>query len=195
MKEQFIKWHKSQIKNVQKYLNINEYQTLWISWAKGLVIGMLFMALLSGCSNKGTQTFNEMLMVSQEAAFTVTKEAVLYDAEARPSMKYIETVYRGDDEWPALTIRVTNNGKYSIIKDTLPYLECLPIPLPPKMTLEQAEDSLAASKYACDWEVVVLRAPLGPIEEPPLYIFTCPKEGYIGVNTWTGIVGPMTTLK
>ena len=141
---------------------------------------------------KGTLTFNEMVTLSDSIALTVTPEAVLYEASARPELRLIEAIYRGNDEWPSLTIEVTSTGKDSLQKNTEPYLECLPIPLPVKMTLEEAEEKLQKSKYAGTWEIVVLRAPLGPVKLPPLYIFTVEEQGYIAVNTWTGMVSPLT---
>lgn len=141
---------------------------------------------------KGPLTFNEMVTLSDSIALSITPEAVLYEASARPGVRIIETIYRGNDEWPSLTIGVSANGLDSVQKNTEPYLECLPIPLPVKMTLEEAEEKLQQSKYAGTWEIVVLRAPLGPVKLPPLYIFTVEEQGYIAVNTWTGMVSPLT---
>ena len=45
----FIKWHKLHIGRWQNRLRINNYQTLWVSWIKGLIMGIILMIFLSGC--------------------------------------------------------------------------------------------------------------------------------------------------
>ena len=42
-------WHKLKIGKLQNFLMINDYETLWLSWFKGLVMGIILMSLLSGC--------------------------------------------------------------------------------------------------------------------------------------------------
>ena len=47
--ERFIRWHKLTIGKAQNLLRINDYETLWLSWLKGLIMGIILMSLLSGC--------------------------------------------------------------------------------------------------------------------------------------------------
>ena len=188
MKAKFIKWHKSLIKKTQKYLNINEYESLWISWVKGLIVGILLMGLLSGCSNTEQLTFTEMINVSQEAVLDEVPGSAFYVATAFPGVRAISGVYRGNDEWPSVSVKVTEHGKTIVKKQSEPWMECVVIELPLKMTLEEAEAKLADSKYAGTWSQVSVRSPLGPIEYPALYIFTVDNIGWIAVNTITGKV-------
>ena len=45
----FIKWHKLMIGKAQSFLRINNYESLWLSWLKGLIMGIIIMSLFSGC--------------------------------------------------------------------------------------------------------------------------------------------------
>ena len=45
----FINWHKLQIGKIQNLLRVDNYETLWLSWLKGLIMGIIIMSLLSGC--------------------------------------------------------------------------------------------------------------------------------------------------
>jgi hypothetical protein len=47
--KKLIRWHKLQIGKVQNYLRIDNYETLWLSWFKGIIMGIILMSLLSGC--------------------------------------------------------------------------------------------------------------------------------------------------
>tara|TARA_B100000579_G_scaffold434650_1_gene455988 strand:+ start:1016 stop:1783 length:768 start_codon:yes stop_codon:yes gene_type:complete len=47
--ERFIRWHKLTIGKAQNLLRINDYETLWLSWLKGLIMGIILMSFLSGC--------------------------------------------------------------------------------------------------------------------------------------------------
>ena len=47
--KKFIKWHKLIIGRAQVTLKIDNYGTLWLSWIKGLAMGIILMMLLSGC--------------------------------------------------------------------------------------------------------------------------------------------------
>ena len=47
--EKFIRWHKLKIGKMQNFLRIDNYGSLWLSWFKGLVMGIILMSLLSGC--------------------------------------------------------------------------------------------------------------------------------------------------
>lgn len=47
--EKFIRWHKLMIGKIQNFLRIDNYGSLWLSWLKGLIMGIILMSLLSGC--------------------------------------------------------------------------------------------------------------------------------------------------
>ena len=45
-----IQWHKAHTDRMRKLLGISQYSSLWISFAKGLFIGIIITLLLSGCT-------------------------------------------------------------------------------------------------------------------------------------------------
>ena len=45
----FINWHKLQIGKIQNLLRVDNYEILWLSWLKGIIMGIIIMSLLSGC--------------------------------------------------------------------------------------------------------------------------------------------------
>lgn len=47
--DKLISWHKLNIGRWQNRLRIDNYQTLWLSWLKGIVMGIIIMSLLSSC--------------------------------------------------------------------------------------------------------------------------------------------------
>ena len=47
--ERFINWHKGIMKSYMKKLNIEMYGLAWLSWGKGILMGIILMMLL-GCS-------------------------------------------------------------------------------------------------------------------------------------------------
>ena len=42
-------WHKLQIGKWQNRLRIDNYETMWLSWLKGIITGVILISLLSGC--------------------------------------------------------------------------------------------------------------------------------------------------
>ena len=57
---QFIQWHKAHTDRMRKILGVSQYATMWISWAKGLFIGIIITLLLSGCTTvKNTNIISE----------------------------------------------------------------------------------------------------------------------------------------
>ena len=49
MMKKFIKWHKEYANNLMKKTGMDSYQLAWFSWAKGLIMGIILMMLLSSC--------------------------------------------------------------------------------------------------------------------------------------------------
>ncbi len=45
----FTNWHKLLIGKVQNFLRMNNYETIWLSWIKGFIMGIILMMVLSGC--------------------------------------------------------------------------------------------------------------------------------------------------
>ena len=45
----FITWHKLMIGKLQTFFRIDNYESLWLSWLKGLVMGIIIASLFSGC--------------------------------------------------------------------------------------------------------------------------------------------------
>ena len=48
--KKLITWHKEFANNFMKKTGIDSYQLAWFSWAKGFIMGIILMMLLSGCS-------------------------------------------------------------------------------------------------------------------------------------------------
>ena len=44
-----IKWHKEFANKFMKKTGIDFYQLAWLSWFKGIMMGIIIMLLLSGC--------------------------------------------------------------------------------------------------------------------------------------------------
>jgi hypothetical protein len=72
-----------------------------------------------------------------------------------------------------------------------PFLEDVPIPTAPKMTLVQAVTRLRAAGYRQGFNAVTLRNPLGPKRSNPLYIFAVSPK-FVAVNTVTGKVSVLS---
>ena len=47
--EKFIKWHKEFANKFMKKTGMDSYQLAWFSWAKGFIMGIVLMMLLSNC--------------------------------------------------------------------------------------------------------------------------------------------------
>jgi len=75
--KKFIEWHKLQIGKVKNFLRIDNYQTLWLSWAKGFIMGIILMMLLSGCYvSTGTSSYNDP---NYETVYTTYDEIYYWD--------------------------------------------------------------------------------------------------------------------
>jgi hypothetical protein len=72
-----------------------------------------------------------------------------------------------------------------------PFLEDVPIPKAPTMTLAQALARVRSAGYRRGFSGVTLRDPLGPKKSNPLYIFTF-AASYVAVNTVTGKVSVLS---
>jgi hypothetical protein len=68
-----------------------------------------------------------------------------------------------------------------------PFLEDVPIPRAPKMTLARALTRVRGAGYRKGFSSVTLRNPLGPKKSNPLYIFTLSSK-FVAVDTVTGKV-------
>jgi len=158
---------------------------------KILLIFTVLLTMLS-CNEKQPLTFTEMINLSQEVVLEEVPGSAFYVATAFPGVRNITAIYRGNDEWPSVAVDVTDGGKTIVKKQSSPWLECVVIKLPLKMTLEEAEEKLTKSQYAGTWSQVSVRSPLGPISYPALYIFTVENVGWVAVNTITGEVFQLT---
>ena len=49
--EKFIKWHKEFANKFMKRTGMDSYQLAWFSWAKGFIMGIVLMMLLSNCGS------------------------------------------------------------------------------------------------------------------------------------------------
>ena len=137
-------------------------------------------------------TFTDMVNLSKKAVLSEVPGSDFYIATTLPGVRMIEAIYRGNDSCPSVAVTVTDDGKTKVEKQSSPWMECVVIKLPLKMTLEEAETKLANSKFAGKWSEVVVRSPLGPVSYPALYIFTVDGIGWVAVNTITGEVFQLT---
>ena len=76
--EKFIKWHKLMIGRVQVALRIDNYGTLWLSWVKGLTMGIILTMLLSGCLGTYYLTDAEYSDVRESHASATYYQGELY---------------------------------------------------------------------------------------------------------------------
>ena len=144
------------------------------------------------CCSTDKLTFTEMVNLSKKTVLKEVPGSNFYIATALPGVKAIGTVYRGNESYPSVAVTVTDDGKTKVIKQSEPWMECVVIRLPLKMTLGEAETKLMDSKYSGKWLEVVVRSPLGPVSYPALYIFTVENTGWVAVNTITGEVFQLT---
>jgi hypothetical protein len=72
-----------------------------------------------------------------------------------------------------------------------PFLEDVPIPRAPTMTLAQAVVRLRKAGYRQGFNGVTLRNPLGPTRSNPLYIFSVSSK-FVAVDTVTGKVSVLS---
>ena len=47
--KKIIEWHKNYAEKMLEKLGLNSYQGMWLSWFKGVIMGIILMVLLSGC--------------------------------------------------------------------------------------------------------------------------------------------------
>jgi hypothetical protein len=86
-----------------------------------------------------------------------------------------------------------HNGKFGKVKGNVdPYLEDQVIKKVPRMTLMRAVKRLVAAGYRNGFYDVTLRKPLFPGVTVSSYIFTVGSGKYVGVNTKTGKVRPIS---
>ena len=76
--KKFIKWHKLIIGRVQVALRIDNYETLWLSWVKGLTMGIILMMLLSGCLGTYYLTDSEYSDAREEHSSLTYYDSKLY---------------------------------------------------------------------------------------------------------------------
>jgi hypothetical protein len=85
-----------------------------------------------------------------------------------------------------------SSGFGSVIGNPSPFLDDLPIKKAPRMTLRRAVSLLEDAGFKDGFVNVTLRDPLGPKQTPPLYIFGLADNNFVGVNTKTGRVAPLS---
>jgi hypothetical protein len=90
-----------------------------------------------------------------------------------------------------LTFGPAPKGFGKVIGVKQPFLQDVPIPTAPKLTLAQAVTRLRGAGYRQGFSAVTLRNPLGPKRSNPLYIFTVSPK-FVAVNTVTGKVSVLS---
>jgi hypothetical protein len=95
---------------------------------------------------------------------------------------------KGSDS-KSVTLRYRKPGGFGRPKgNPSPFLEDVAIKKAPKMTLKEAVARLRDAGIDDGFYGVTLRRPLGPDNNPPMYIFTLGNGNYAAVNTKTGKV-------
>jgi hypothetical protein len=85
-----------------------------------------------------------------------------------------------------------SSGFGSVIGNPSPFLDDVRIKESPRMTLKRAVSLLEGAGFNDGFFNVTLRDPLGPQQTPPLYIFGLAGNDFVGVNTQTGRVAPLS---
>jgi len=85
--ERFINWHKGIMKSYMKKLNIEMYGLAWLSWGKGILMGIILMMLL-GCSK------DEEVVVLEEV-FEISLDGESFD----PNDRYAKITSFGGEKW------------------------------------------------------------------------------------------------
>ena len=74
--KKLINWHKLQIGKLQSLLRIDNYETLWLSWLKGIIMGIIIMSILSGCYvTTGSSWYNDPIY---ETSYTNVNHDLYY---------------------------------------------------------------------------------------------------------------------
>ena len=98
-----------------------------------------------------------------------------------------------DTDFDSVTLRYSAPAGFGRpVGHPSPFLEDNRIRKAPKMTLAQAVTLLYDAGFGQKFQGVTLRSPLGPEATPPLYIFTLADGDFVGVNTKTGAVEPLS---
>jgi len=137
-------------------------------------------------------TYNEMLTATWEAAKAEEKTAELYECTAPQGVKYVHSVFRGNNNTTLMCNAYADGKVTEVAKFDSPWCEDVVIHMPIKLTLEEANDILAEAGYKADWSQVVLRNPLGPEHNNPEYIYSYESGANIAVDTFTKKVVPLT---
>ncbi len=74
----FIQWHKNIFYNMLEKWNITSYQAAWLSWFKGLLMGLLLL-LLCGCSTYRLSTLNHDPIYGDEVVYLEVPSDVKID--------------------------------------------------------------------------------------------------------------------
>lgn len=137
--------------------------------------------------------------VFYEATVMLSEKLTDEGLDNNPKPIYIKTVFQAGPKCIMVEHEVTPAGMsskttYSEYDDF--YMECMPIELPVKMTLDDMLNRLKQTdivKPASN--IVVLRKPLAPPFDGPYYFLGTRRTGFISVNTETGDVHSITLNK
>ena len=139
---------------------------------------------------------NDFVLNKYESAVFFEVDAVLdgyVDEETELNVQEIKTIFHDYKKKPSVII-VLREGAYgeypAISKLNTVLMDCLPIKLPLELTLQQAIGKLKESDIKLPHsDIVVLKNPLRPEADSPLYIFGQNSTGYVAVDAVTGEVG------
>ena len=135
--------------------------------------------------------FNEMLKNCWEEAKRYEIGSYLYVAESPASLKYQQCVFYGRNNTSIIVV-CDSEGKTVLKEVDMPYMDCLPIRHPAKISQEESLQYLYDAGHRDDWKSVTFRKPLGPEPYNPLYIYTYEKESgvvsYRAVDSTNGNV-------
>jgi hypothetical protein len=127
--------------------------------------------------------FNEMVRVCWEAAKQAEATAYLFVAESPSSLEVMRSVFHGNGN-TSIVVTCDSRGDTVVQNVDSPYMDCLPIRTPVKISQAESEAYLYGANHGDDWVSVTLRAPLGPEPYNPLYIYTYSNDRTGAATYW-----------
>ncbi|MGB1875900.1 MAG: hypothetical protein ACPHGY_03110 [Rhodospirillaceae bacterium] len=127
--------------------------------------------------------FNEMVRACWEAAKEFEASAYLLVAESPAGLKFTRSVFHGVNN-TSIIVACDSQGDTKVQEVDSPYMDCLPIKVPAKISQEESLTYLYDAHHGDDWESVTFRKPLGPVPYNTLYIYTYSNERTGLVTYW-----------
>jgi hypothetical protein len=127
--------------------------------------------------------FNEMVRACWEAAKKTEATSYLFVAESPASLEVMRAVFHGDGN-TSIVVTCDSRGDTVVQVIDSPYMDCLPIRSPAKISQEDSTVYLYDANQSKDWVSVTFRKPLGPEPYNALYIYTYSNDRTGVVTYW-----------